>query len=49
MVNKDIKYYDKRAIKKYQKNAKKLMKYTSPKIKKSPNKKGEIEESSVEE
>jgi len=25
------------------------MKYTSPKIKKSPNKKGEIEESSVEE
>ena len=49
MVNKDIKYYNKKAIKTYQKNAKKLMKYVSPKIKKSPNKKGEIEESSVEE
>jgi hypothetical protein len=49
MVNKDIKYYNKKAIKMYQKNAKKLMKYLSPKVKKSPNKKGEIEESSIEE
>ena len=49
MVNKDIKYYNKKAIKMYQKNAKKLMKYLSPKVKKSPYKKGEIEESSIEE
>jgi hypothetical protein len=50
MVNKDIKYYNKKAIKTYEKNARRLMKYISPKaIKKSPNKKGENEDSSIEE
>jgi hypothetical protein len=50
MVNKDIKYYNKKATKIYEKNAKKLMKYVSPKaVKKSPNKKGENDDTSIEE